>query len=96
MTCKHKIITAWRFEDGEPCELWSCRSCNLKFYPADRVYFQEDLDAVSKQSKDALIQLMLELGLSTGHGDTMEDVLNELELEIKGLHTRIKELENRK
>lgn len=34
MTCKHKQIRTWVFEDTEePSGLWSCVDCSLKFEP---------------------------------------------------------------
>lgn len=34
MTCQHRHIRTWVFEDtGEPTGLWSCEDCGLKFEP---------------------------------------------------------------
>ena len=34
MTCKHQQIRTWVYEDTkEPCGLWSCVDCGLKFEP---------------------------------------------------------------
>ena len=34
MTCRHKQIRTWVFEDTkEPAGLWSCVDCGLKFEP---------------------------------------------------------------
>ena len=31
--CTHRAITAWKAEDGEPVDFWSCADCGRRFEP---------------------------------------------------------------
>lgn len=50
-TCKHRYITTYVTEDGEPGGLWGCSVCNARFAPiADQIKAEQQRDGL----RDAL------------------------------------------
>ena len=59
MTCRHRKIRTWVFEDTrEPAGMWSCIDCGIKFVPIIETYPKKD-------NSDLLSLPVVELPLET-------------------------------
>jgi len=79
MTCKHEHITGFRFESGEPADLWACVECRNKFWPASDF---EALRAELKYQTDNSANLQASIEVLHGR-------IRELEAEIASLRAAL-------